>query len=125
MGLSGKSTWTPGSACGKGLECASARAAKGTPLAIADIDGQSAAKAAHAIFLEAVDVDHWGDEPALVARCNNKTLGQQKVCTGAMARFDRSGAKNELTGRVMSLAKEEARNSVAQTYSVDGGQWMS
>jgi D-sorbitol dehydrogenase (acceptor) len=35
------------------------------------------------------------------------------------------GTPEDLTGMAVFLASDEARYIVAQTYNVDGGQWMS
>jgi NAD(P)-dependent dehydrogenase (short-subunit alcohol dehydrogenase family) len=51
--------------------------------------------------------------------------GQKKAEVGAAVPFGRMGTAEDLTGMAVFLASDEARYIVAQTYNVDGGQWMS
>ncbi|MEO0678343.1 MAG: SDR family oxidoreductase, partial [Pseudomonadota bacterium] len=44
---------------------------------------------------------------------------------GESVPFGRMGVADDLTGMAVFLASYEARYIVAQTYNVDGGQWMS
>ena len=39
--------------------------------------------------------------------------------------FGRMGRASDLTGMALFLASDEAEYVVAQTYGVDGGNWMS
>ena len=44
---------------------------------------------------------------------------------GEAVPFGRMGRAEDLAGMAIFLASEEADYIVAQTYNVDGGQWMS
>lgn len=44
---------------------------------------------------------------------------------GRAAPFGRMGVTGDLTGMAVFLASGESDYVVAQTYNVDGGQWMS
>ena len=44
---------------------------------------------------------------------------------GQMVPFGRMGKPEDLIGMAIFLATSEADYIVAQTYNVDGGQWMS
>jgi NAD(P)-dependent dehydrogenase (short-subunit alcohol dehydrogenase family) len=72
-----------------------------------------------------VDTPMWDDVDALFARYENKPLGQKKREVGEAVPFGRMGRPEDLTGMAVFLASEEAAYIVAQTYNVDGGQWMS
>ena len=72
-----------------------------------------------------VDTPMWDDVDALFARYEHKPLGQKKREVGEGVPFGRMGRPEDLTGMAVFLASEEATYIVAQTYNVDGGQWMS
>ena len=72
-----------------------------------------------------VDTPMWDDVDALFARYEHKPLGQKKREVGEGVPFGRMGRPEDLTGMAVFLASEEAAYIVAQTYNVDGGQWMS
>jgi galactitol 2-dehydrogenase len=44
---------------------------------------------------------------------------------GAAVPFGRMGRAEDLTGMAVFLASSDADYIVAQTYNVDGGNWMS
>lgn len=79
----------------------------------------------NAIAPGVVDGEHWDDVDAFFARYENKAPGQKKAEVGAAVPFGRMGTPRDLTGMAVFLATDEARYIVAQTYNVDGGQWMS
>jgi D-sorbitol dehydrogenase (acceptor) len=72
-----------------------------------------------------VDGEHWDGVDALFAQYEGKAPGQKKAEVGAGVPFGRMGTPQDLTGMAVFLASDEARYIVAQTYNVDGGQWMS
>lgn len=72
-----------------------------------------------------VDTPMWDEVDALFARYENKPLGQKKREVGEGVPFGRMGRPEDLTGMAVFLASDEAAYIVAQTYNVDGGQWMS
>lgn len=79
----------------------------------------------NAIAPGVVDGEHWDDVDAFFAKYENKALGQKKREVGEAVPFGRMGTADDLTGMAVFLASEEANYILAQTYNVDGGQWMS
>jgi NAD(P)-dependent dehydrogenase (short-subunit alcohol dehydrogenase family) len=79
----------------------------------------------NAISPGVVDGEHWDGVDAFFAKYENKAPGQKKAEVGAGVPFGRMGIPEDLTGMAVFLASDEARYIVAQTYNVDGGQWMS
>ncbi|MGV6811809.1 MAG: L-iditol 2-dehydrogenase [Brevirhabdus sp.] len=79
----------------------------------------------NAISPGVVDGEHWDRVDDFFARLENKPPGQKKQEVGAGVPFGRMGVSEDLTGMAIFLATDEARYIVAQTYNVDGGQWMS
>ena len=72
-----------------------------------------------------VDTPMWDQVDALFARYEGKALGQKKREVGEGVPFGRMGRPEDLTGAAVFLASSEADYIVAQTFNVDGGQWMS
>ena len=79
----------------------------------------------NAIAPGVVDGEHWDGVDALFARYEGKPPGQKKREVGAAVPFGRMGRAEDLTGMAVFLASAEADYIVAQTYNVDGGNWMS
>jgi NAD(P)-dependent dehydrogenase (short-subunit alcohol dehydrogenase family) len=79
----------------------------------------------NAIAPGVVDGEHWDGVDAFFAKYENKAPGQKKQEVGSAVPFGRMGKAQDLTGMAIFLASEEAEYVVAQTYNVDGGQWMS
>lgn len=79
----------------------------------------------NAIAPGVVDGEHWDGVDAFFAKYENKPLGQKKREVGAAVPFGRMGTAADLTGMAIFLATDEARYIVAQTYGVDGGNWMA
>lgn len=79
----------------------------------------------NAIAPGVVDGEHWDGVDAFFARYEGKAPGQKKAEVGASVPFGRMGTAEDLTGMAVFLASEEAAYIVAQTYNVDGGNWMS
>ena len=79
----------------------------------------------NAIAPGVVDGEHWEGVDAFFARYENKPLGQKKKEVGAAVPYGRMGTAQDLTGMAVFLASPEADYIVAQTYNVDGGNWMS
>jgi D-sorbitol dehydrogenase (acceptor) len=79
----------------------------------------------NAISPGVVDGEHWDGVDAFFAKYEEKPLGQKKkeVCEGVP--YGRMSLPGDLVGMAMFLASEESNYVVAQTYNVDGGQWMS
>lgn len=79
----------------------------------------------NAIAPGVVDGEHWDGVDALFAKYENKAPGQKKREVGEAVPFGRMGRAEDLTGMAIFLATPEADYIVAQTYNVDGGNWMS
>ena len=79
----------------------------------------------NAIAPGVVDGEHWDGVDALFARYENRPLGEKKRLVGEEVPFGRMGTADDLTGMAIFLASEESNYIVAQTYNVDGGNWMS
>lgn len=79
----------------------------------------------NAISPGVVDGEHWDGVDAFFAKYENKAPGQKKKEVGAAVPFGRMGTADDLTGMAVFLASDAANYIVAQTYNVDGGQWMS
>lgn len=79
----------------------------------------------NAIAPGVVDGEHWDGVDAFFAKYEGKPLGQKKKEVGDAVPYGRMGRASDLTGMAIFLASDEADYIVAQTYNVDGGQWMS
>ncbi len=79
----------------------------------------------NAIAPGVVEGEHWDGVDAFFAKYENKAPGQKKREVGEAVPFGRMGRAGDLTGMAVFLATAEADYIVAQTYNVDGGQWMS
>ena len=79
----------------------------------------------NAIAPGVVDGEHWDGVDAFFAKYEHKAPGQKKKEVGEAVPFGRMGTAADLTGMAIFLATPEADYIVAQTYNVDGGNWMS
>lgn len=79
----------------------------------------------NAIAPGVVDGVHWDRVDAFFAKFENKPLGQKKREVGAAVPIGRMATADDLTGMAIFLASSDADYIVAQTYNVDGGNWMS
>lgn len=79
----------------------------------------------NAIAPGVVDGEHWDGVDAFFAKYEGKAPGQKKREVGEAVPYGRMGTADDLTGMAVFLASAEAEYIVAQTYNVDGGQWMS
>ncbi|ALA20271.1 MULTISPECIES: L-iditol 2-dehydrogenase [unclassified Chelatococcus] len=79
----------------------------------------------NAIAPGVVEGEHWDHVDALFARYENLPPGEKKRQVGAAVPFGRMGRAEDLTGMAIFLASPESDYVVAQTYNVDGGNWMS
>lgn len=79
----------------------------------------------NAIAPGVVDGEHWDHVDSLFARHENLELGEKKRQVAAAVPFGRMGTAEDLTGMAVFLASPAADYIVAQTYNVDGGNWMS
>ena len=79
----------------------------------------------NAIAPGVVDGEHWNEVDAFFAKFEGKAPGQKKKEVGEAVPFGRMGKAEDLTGMAVFLASDDASYVVAQTYNVDGGNWMS
>jgi NAD(P)-dependent dehydrogenase (short-subunit alcohol dehydrogenase family) len=79
----------------------------------------------NAIAPGVVEGEHWEGVDALFAKHEKRPLGEKKRLVGESVPYGRMGTADDLVGMAIFLASAEADYIVAQTYNVDGGQWMS
>ncbi len=79
----------------------------------------------NAIAPGVVEGEHWDGVDAMFAKYENLPLGEKKRQVSASVPFGRMGRAEDLTGMAIFLASSESDYVVAQTFNVDGGQWMS
>jgi D-sorbitol dehydrogenase (acceptor) len=79
----------------------------------------------NAIAPGVVDGEHWDGVDAFFAKYENRPFGEKKRLVGAAVPFGRMGTAADLTGMAIFLATPDADYIVAQTFGVDGGNWMA
>ena len=79
----------------------------------------------NAIAPGVVDNEHWNHVDAMFAKYENLIPGEKKRMVGASVPFGRMARPDEIGGLATFLASEDADYIVAQTYNIDGGNWMS
>lgn len=79
----------------------------------------------NAIAPGVVDGEHWDGVDAFFAKYEGKAPGQKKKEVGQAVPYGRMATVEDLTGMAVFLASKDADYIVAQTYNVDGGNWMS
>jgi NAD(P)-dependent dehydrogenase (short-subunit alcohol dehydrogenase family) len=79
----------------------------------------------NAIAPGVVDGDHWDHVDSLFAKHEGLQPGEKKKLVGAAVPYGRMGTAQDLVGMAIFLASSDADYIVAQTYNVDGGNWMS
>ncbi len=79
----------------------------------------------NAISPGVVEGEHWEGVDALFAKYENRPLGEKKRLVGQEVPLGRMGTAEDLVGMAIFLANRESDYVVAQTFNVDGGQWMS
>jgi NAD(P)-dependent dehydrogenase (short-subunit alcohol dehydrogenase family) len=79
----------------------------------------------NAIAPGVVDGEHWDGVDALFARYEGRPPGDKKRLVAEAVPAGRMGTADDLTGMALFLASRESDYVVAQTYNVDGGNWMS
>jgi len=72
-----------------------------------------------------VDTPMWGNVDALFAKYENLPIGEKKKQVGLAVPYGRMGTPADMTGMALFLASADSDYIVAQTYNVDGGNWMS
>ncbi len=79
----------------------------------------------NAIAPGVIDGEHWDGVDALFAKYEKRPIGEKKRLVGEAVPYGRMGRAEDLTGMAIFLASAEAEYVVAQTYNVDGGNWLS
>ena len=79
----------------------------------------------NAIAPGVVDAEHWDDVDRRFARHEGLEPGEKKRRVAAAVPIGRMAHPDEITGLATFLAGEDARYIVAQTYGIDGGNWMA
>ena len=72
-----------------------------------------------------VDTPMWDVVDGLFAKHENRPLGEKKRLVGEAVPYGRMGTPEDLVGCAVFLASSDSDYVVAQTFNVDGGQWMS
>ena len=95
--------------------------------AMADGDGRAdrREKAAQAAADALVARLQKGESLATIAAAEGLPVGEKKRRVGAAVPFGRFGTADEVAGIAVFLASDEAAYITAQTYGVDGGNWMA
>ena len=67
----------------------------------------------------------WDEVDALFAKYEKLQLGEKKRSVGEAVPAGRMGRPDDYRGIAVFLASSDSDYVVAQTYNVDGGNWMS
>ena len=79
----------------------------------------------NAIAPGVVDGEHWDGVDAHFAKWEGLPPGEKKRQVAAAVPIGRMARPEDLAGMAVFLASSESDYIVAQTYNVDGGNWMS
>ena len=79
----------------------------------------------NAIAPGVIDTPMWDHVDSLFAKYENRPLGEKKRLVGEAVPLGRMGDPRDIADPVVFLASDDARYITAQTYNVDGGNWMS
>lgn len=79
----------------------------------------------NAIAPGVVDTAMWDEVDAQFAHWEQRERGEKKRLVGAAVPLGRMGRPEDLAGMAVFLASAESDYITAQTYNVDGGNWMS
>ncbi len=79
----------------------------------------------NAIAPGVVDGAHWEGVDAHFAKLENRPLGEKKRLVFDAVPIGRAATAADLTGMAIFLASKDADYIVAQTYGVDGGNWLA
>ena len=72
-----------------------------------------------------IDTPMWDVVDREFARLENLPIGEKKRQVGEAIPIGRMGQPEEVAGCAVFLASEDSDYVVAQTYGVDGGNWMA
>lgn len=79
----------------------------------------------NAIAPGVIDTPMWDHVDGLFAKYENLPKGEKKRQVGLAVPYGRMGRPEDMTGMAVFLASADSDYIVAQTYNVDGGNWMS
>jgi acetoin reductase-like protein len=79
----------------------------------------------NAIAPGVIDTPMWDHVDSLFAKYEGLPLGEKKRQVGLAVPYGRMGRPEDMTGMAVFLASSDSDYIVAQTYNVDGGNWMS
>lgn len=79
----------------------------------------------NAIAPGVIDTDMWDVVDSLFAKWENLPKGEKKRLVGEAVPLGRMGRAEDLVGMAVFLASSDSDYITAQTYNVDGGNWMS
>ena len=79
----------------------------------------------NAIAPGVVDTPMWAQVDALFAKYENRPIGEKKRLVAEAVPAGRMGRPDDYRGIAVFLASADSDYVVAQTYNVDGGNWMS
>lgn len=79
----------------------------------------------NAIAPGVIDTPMWDHVDSLFAQYENRPLGEKKRLVGEAVPLGRMGEPRDIADPAVFLASDDARYITAQTYNVDGGNWMS
>lgn len=72
-----------------------------------------------------VDTPMWDEVDRLFAKYENRPIGEKKRLVGEAVPFGRMGVPEDHGGAALFLASSDSDYVVAQTFNIDGGNWMS
>jgi D-sorbitol dehydrogenase (acceptor) len=72
-----------------------------------------------------VDTPMWDRVDSLFAKYENRPIGEKKRLVGEAVPYGRMGTPEDFRGVSVFLASQDSDYIVAQTFNVDGGNWMS
>jgi NAD(P)-dependent dehydrogenase (short-subunit alcohol dehydrogenase family) len=72
-----------------------------------------------------IDTPMWDVVDREFARLENLPVGEKKRQVSQQIPFGRMGRPEEVAGCAVFLAAEDSDYVIAQTYGVDGGNWMA
>lgn len=79
----------------------------------------------NAIAPGVADTPQWDEVDALFAKYEHRPIGEKKRLVGEAVPYGRMGRPEDHTGAAVFLASADSDYIVAQTFNVDGGNWMS
>jgi NAD(P)-dependent dehydrogenase (short-subunit alcohol dehydrogenase family) len=79
----------------------------------------------NAIAPGVIDTPMWDHVDSLFSQYENRPLGEKKRLVGESVPLGRMGDPRDIADPAVFLASDDARYITAQTYNVDGGNWMS